>query len=93
MVMLSPTPVSSVHVLPHIERGLNRLANARARAELKSNRYSHVAQELGADIQPLVFESIGGVSRSTQTLLARLMASYAMSSASEMSPSAWARVK
>ena len=88
--VISDTSVICPCAPSHIERGLNCLANARARAELKSNRYLHVAQELGADIQPLVFESIGGVSRSTQTLLARLVASYAMSSASEMSPSAWA---
>ena len=73
-------------------RASTSLACAEYRAETKRNRYVDLANSMGADNQPLVFESLGGSSTSTRTVLARLFASYASQPSPEVPLKVWANL-
>ena len=66
------------------------LGSAQARSDAKRLRYRDLVQPISAANLPLVFESIGGMARHTNTLLRRLVASYASQPAPPRSPASWA---
>ena len=58
--------------------GRRRLACAEARSEAKRQRYATLATDAGADNLPAVFETFGGMSAATTSLLHRLISSHAV---------------